>query len=47
MSKIWFKPEVSRVKKIPKNHMRKVLTGIKGSSTLDIAAHTSGYGDLL
>jgi hypothetical protein len=38
---------VRRVKRIPKNHMRKVLTGIKGSSTLDTLARTSGYGDSL
>jgi hypothetical protein len=47
MLKTWLKPEVRRVKKIPKNHMRKVLTGIKGSSTVDTAACTSGYGDSL
>jgi hypothetical protein len=41
------KPEVRRVKKIPKNHMRKVLTGIEGSSIVDTAACTSGYGDSL
>jgi hypothetical protein len=47
MPKTWLKPEVRRVKKIPKNHMRKVLIGIKGSSTVDTAARTSGYGDSL
>ena len=40
-------PEESRVKRTPKNHMRKVLTGIKGSSTLETAARTSAYGDSL
>jgi hypothetical protein len=47
MLKILSKPEIRRVKKIPKNHIRKVLTGIKGSSMVDTAARTSGYGDSL
>jgi hypothetical protein len=47
MAKTWFKPAVMRTNITPKNHMRKVLTGIKGSSTLDTAARTSGYGDSL
>ena len=45
--KIWLSPEVTSAKKIPKNHMRNVFTGIKGSSTLETAARTSGYGDSL
>ncbi len=29
----------------PKNHILKVLTGISGSSVLETAALTSGYGE--
>ena len=50
MARTWFEPEIRMVKRIPKNHMRKVLTGIEGSSTLDMdhmVARTSGYGDSL
>jgi len=62
--KIWFKPDDTRTKHKPRNHLkgqgsvqaggdrartytRKVFTGIRGSSTLDTDARTSGYGDSL
>jgi hypothetical protein len=42
IAKAWFKPETRREKKTPNNHIRNVLTGIVGSSTLATAARTSG-----
>lgn len=41
MEKNWFKPDMRMVKITPKNHIRKVLTGIFGSSVFDTAALTS------
>lgn len=41
MLKNWFIPEIKIVNKRPKNHIRKVFTGMLGSSVFATAARTS------
>lgn len=39
---VWLMKLTANTKKIPKNHIRNVFTGMRGSSTLETAARTSG-----